>query len=120
MKLDVSAFETTDYAFAVAEEPGFGFGQSLEGRACAAGGTGVGVVRTCVVVESSKDDNLLAGHEHEILWLCGGIVDEGSAGADAPLLKGKAGPGVEGVRVHGDECGRGARKSESVRGGARR
>lgn len=100
MKLNVSAFEATNDAFTVAEKPGVRVWERGAGA-----GAGAGAVR--IVVKSAKDDDLFAGHEHEILWLGGRIVDEGGAGADAALLKGKAGPRVEGMCVHRDAMNKG-------------
>ena len=106
MELDVSALESTDDALAIAEEPGFGIWERIvlgfRVRCTgAAGGSITGLER--VVIEPAKYDDLLTGHEHEILWLGSRVVDEGGAGANAALLQGEAGPGVECVCVHLDE-----------------
>lgn len=108
VELNVGALESTNDTFAITEEPGFrvrecvGFAlvERCGGAACRAA---VGTER--VVAEPTEDNDLLAGHKHEVFWLGGRIVDECGARADAALLEGEAGPCVEGVCVHFEEEG---------------
>lgn len=93
MDLDVGCSEFAHDAFAVSQEPAV--------IVCAALAFRRGSTWECVVlVKSAQDDDLFACHEHQVLWLCGWIVDEGSAGADASLLEGKSGPSVECMSFH--------------------
>lgn len=95
MDLDMASLEPSYDAFTIAKEATLGIRGALPPCAGAGG-------RCCqvIVVKASKNDDLLAGHEHEVLRVCGRVVHEGGAGSNAALLERETGPSVERVSVH--------------------
>lgn len=82
MEADLRRIEAADDALAEAEERTRGI----------ALGEGAG--------EGAEDDDVLAGHKHEVVSTSSWAVDHGGRGADA-ALGGEASPGAEGAGVHG-------------------